>query len=192
MWLLVSGVSMHVLRTAIACLLPASHLTPPRSHGPARGPRMGEIPRPTLAEKINAACTELAVEDESLTLSEALLACNEALGIKGSGPLLAQADELVSQLGINLAPPAVAVSTPAAATVAGATRSAARKKRPPMPQMVVFDLDFTLVSCSHARAETGWHAATRCRQPLTARLLFSRSGVRSFMSSQVVRHSHLL
>lgn len=62
---------------------------------------------PTLAEKLRAVCEQLGV-DASMPIPAALKACNEAMGIAGSGPLLAQADELVAQLGLSFGAPAAA------------------------------------------------------------------------------------
>ena len=50
---------------------------------------------PTLAVKVRAACEQLGIAAGGLTVPAALKACNEAMGIEASGPLLAQADELV-------------------------------------------------------------------------------------------------
>lgn len=70
---------------------------------------------PTLADKVRAVCEQLGV-DASQPVPAALKACNEAMGVAGVGPLLAQADELVSQLGLSLGAPAAApTAAPAAA-----------------------------------------------------------------------------
>ena len=97
---------------------------------------MGLVAGPTLAVKVRAACAELGI-DSSLTVPVALKACNEAMGIEASGPLLAQADELVHQLGLAFDPP-LTQSAPAPRP------PHKQRKRPPMPALVVFDLDFTL------------------------------------------------
>ena len=89
------------------------------------------IKGPTLAAKVRRACFEIGISDGSLTVPAALMACNEAMGIEASGTLIAQADELVSQLGLSFddaQPP---------------TRPAKRQD-PLVPRLVVFDLDFTL------------------------------------------------
>lgn len=120
---------------------------------------------PTLAVKVRAACEQLGVAESGLTVPAALEACNAALGIEASGPLLAQADELVHQLGISvgtLAPqpaPAVPEAAPpiAAPPIAGLATLDARvaaallppppprpRAQPAMPKLVVFDLDYTL------------------------------------------------
>ena len=72
---------------------------------------------PTLADKVRAACEQLGV-DASQPVPAALKACNEAMGIQGSGPLLQQADELVAQLGLNLLEGPAAASGPAAVPAA--------------------------------------------------------------------------
>ena len=105
---------------------------------------------PTLAVKVRAACKELAISDGSLSVSEALRACNDAMGLEASGGLLAQADELVTQLGLNFGPPPPPLPPPPPPSppppVAG-PRPASRQSASPAaqwPSMVVFDLDFTL------------------------------------------------
>ena len=55
----------------------------------------------TAADKIKAACRQLGVDGASLTLPAALRACNEAMGIEQSGPLIAQAETLAEQLGLQ-------------------------------------------------------------------------------------------
>ena len=92
---------------------------------------------PTFAAKVRAACAELGISDAGMTVPDALRACNAELGIEVEGPLLEQADFVISQLGISVesAPP------PAAAPPPPPPR---REERPPAPRMVVFDLDFTL------------------------------------------------
>jgi hypothetical protein len=114
---------------------------------------------PTLAVKVRAACEQLGIAEGGLTVPSALKACNAAMGIEASGPLLAQADELVHQLGIGidtLVPqpaPAAPVAPPKADLAALDARVAAALQLPPpprprelpaMPKLVVFDLDFTL------------------------------------------------
>jgi magnesium-dependent phosphatase 1 len=92
--------------------------------------------QPTLSAKVRAACTELAVEASTLTVPAALAKCNEVMGLKASGTLIAQADALIAQLGISfeesaaVAPAAAPASSPPAV--------------PLRPGLVVFDLDFTL------------------------------------------------
>jgi magnesium-dependent phosphatase 1 len=97
----------------------------------------GLVPGPTFAAKVRAACAELGISDSGLTVPELLRACNAEMGIDVEGPLLEQADFLISQLGISVesAPP------PSAAPPPPPPR---REERPPAPKMVVFDLDFTL------------------------------------------------
>ena len=90
---------------------------------------------PTLAVKVRAACTQLGIAETELTVPAALVLCNEAMGIDASGPLLAQADELVNQLGLSfdtLVPQSAPAPPPR------------QREQPPMPKLVVFDLDFTL------------------------------------------------
>ena len=58
----------------------------------------------TLALKLREACKQLGISDASLTVPAALQACNEAVGIEQAGPLLAQADVLVEQLGLGFDP----------------------------------------------------------------------------------------
>ena len=116
---------------------------------------------PTLAVKVRAACEQLGIAESGLTVPAALKACNEAMGIEASGPLLAQADELVNQLGISIdtlvpRPPAAPPATPSKADLAALDARVAaalqpppppprpREQQPAMPKMVVFDLDFTL------------------------------------------------
>ena len=83
---------------------------------------------PTLVGKVRAACAELDIAYTGLTVPAALDACKHALGLETSGPLIDQADELLTQLGLSLGPPPVA-----------------RQPRDPrLPKLVVFDLDFTL------------------------------------------------
>ena len=94
---------------------------------------------PTLAIKVRRACTELGIVEAGLTVPEALRACNEAMGIEASGPLLTQADALMWELGINFdaeTPP------PSQDLLPSPPRQA--QGGAPMPSMVVFDLDFTL------------------------------------------------
>jgi len=55
----------------------------------------------TVAERIKAACRQLGIDGASLTVPAALRACNEAMGIEQSGPLIAQADTLAEQLGLR-------------------------------------------------------------------------------------------
>ena len=99
---------------------------------------------------------------DGATVPAALKACNEAMGIEASGPLLAQADELVLQLGISIdtlvprPPPAAPPAPPSKADLAALDARVAAALQPPpppprpreqqtaMPKMVVFDLDFTL------------------------------------------------
>lgn len=84
---------------------------------------------PTLAVKVRRACSELGIVDaRSLTVPAALKACNEAMGIKASGPLISQADELVAQLGLSF----------------DDSKPPTRSSKPQGPRLVVFDLDFTL------------------------------------------------
>ena len=106
----------------------------------------GLVPGPTFAAKVRAACAELGISDTGLTVPELLRACNAEMGIDVEGPLLEQADFLISQLGISVesAPPPVefaAVPLPATASPPTPPR---RRECPPAPRMVVFDLDFTL------------------------------------------------
>ena len=97
----------------------------------------GLVPGPTFAAKVRAACAELGISDGGLIVPELLRACNAEMGIDVEGPLLEQADFLISQLGISVesAPPPVAVPP---------SPPPRREERPPAPRMVVFDLDFTL------------------------------------------------
>ena len=90
---------------------------------------------PTLAVKVRAACTQLGIAETELTVPAALVLCNEAMGIDASGPLLAQADELLNQLGLSFD---TLVPQPAPAP------PPRQREQPPMPKLVVFDLDFTL------------------------------------------------
>ena len=55
----------------------------------------------TLAVKISAACEQLGIDGTGLTVSAALRACSKEVGIEQSGPLIAQTDHLVEQLGIS-------------------------------------------------------------------------------------------
>lgn len=55
----------------------------------------------TVAERIRAACRQLGIDGTRLTVPAALRACNEAMGIEQSGPLIAQADALAEQLGLR-------------------------------------------------------------------------------------------
>ena len=100
------------------------------------------IAGPTLAVKVRAACAQLGITESDLTVPAALMACNDAMGIEASGSLLAQADELVIQLGItfdtSISPP------PAAPPARKPTSPPKQREQPPMPKLVVFDLDFTL------------------------------------------------
>ena len=61
----------------------------------------------TLAVKIKAACIQLGINIDGLTMPAALQACNEAANIGQDGvvPLLAQADALVEQLGLSFESP---------------------------------------------------------------------------------------
>ena len=59
----------------------------------------------TLAVKIRAICEQLGVENSGLTAPIALQACNDAMGIKQSGPLITQTEVLVKQLGLNFDAP---------------------------------------------------------------------------------------
>ena len=69
-------------------------------------PTAGGIP---LAVKIRAACEQLGIDGTGLTVSAALRACSKEVGIEQSGPLIAQTDYLVEQLGISFdaSPPLV-------------------------------------------------------------------------------------
>lgn len=99
----------------------------------------GSAGRATLAAKVDLACAQLGIERGPLTVPAAIQACNRVMGINDpSGPLIAQADELVTQLGLTFdESPAPASQVPPLATP--------RPHRDPsMPQLVVFDLDFTL------------------------------------------------
>ena len=111
---------------------------------------------PTLAVKVRAACEQLGIAEVGLTVPAALNACNAALGIEASGPLLAQADELVHQLGISVgtlvpqpAPAAPKAAPPIADLATLDARVAAAllppppprpREQPAMPKLVVFDL----------------------------------------------------
>ena len=116
---------------------------------------------PTLAVKVRAACEQLGIAESGLTVPAALKACNAALGIEASGPLLAQADELVHQLGISVgtlvpqpapaapeAAPPIAVPPIADLATLDARVAAALlppppprpREQPAMPKLVVFDL----------------------------------------------------
>ena len=114
---------------------------------------------PSLAVKVRAACEQLGIAEGGLTVPAALKACNAAVGIEASGPLLAQADELVHQLGISIGTlvPQPAPAAPAAPSKADLAALDARvaaalqppppprpREQPAMPKLVVFDLDFTL------------------------------------------------
>ena len=88
---------------------------------------------PTLATTVRAACTQLGIDAGGLTVPAALQACNKALGIDATGPLLIQADVLATQLGLDRSTPAPTI-----------TPTPPPRLGPPMPKMVVFDLDFTL------------------------------------------------
>ena len=55
----------------------------------------------TLAVKIRAACEQLGIDGTGLTVSAALRACSKEAGIEQSGPIIAQTDHLVEQLGIS-------------------------------------------------------------------------------------------
>ena len=93
---------------------------------------------PTLAVKVRAACAQLGIAEIDLTVPAALVACNAAMGIEASGPLLAQADELVNQLGIGIE---TLVPQPVPPALQPPRRPRAQ---PAMPKLAVFDLDFTL------------------------------------------------
>ena len=54
-----------------------------------------------LVDKVRAVCTQLGVDGAELTVPAALRACNEAVGIEPSGPLLMQTDALAEQLGLS-------------------------------------------------------------------------------------------
>jgi len=99
----------------------------------------------TLSAKVKSACVELGVDDAGLTISASLAACDEAMGIATTGTLLERADELVFQLGLDfdgaalprhdeLQPPTSLPRKPPSQQHAD----------PQMPQLVVFDLDYTL------------------------------------------------
>ena len=90
----------------------------------------------TLAVKVREACAQLGVDSTALTVPAALKACNEAMGIESRGTLLAQADELVTQLGLKFdeTPPGASTRSPPPPP----------RRDPKLPRMVVFDLDFTL------------------------------------------------
>ncbi|EOD15967.1 hypothetical protein EMIHUDRAFT_464368 [Emiliania huxleyi CCMP1516] len=90
-------------------------------------PAAAAAPAVTLADKVRAVCDQLGV-DASLPVPAALSACNEAMGISGAGPLLAQADELVNQLGLSLGAPAAAA--------AAAPPPAVPSTSPPPPPLV--------------------------------------------------------
>ena len=66
-----------------------------------------------LAEKVRLACEMLGI-NASQPVPLALNACNEALGLPATGSLLAQADELLTQLGLPV-PSAAPPAAPAAA-----------------------------------------------------------------------------
>ena len=102
---------------------------------------MGLTATPTLAIKVRAACEELGIQISG-TVPAALQACNEAMGIEARGPLLAQADELVTQLGLSFEEDPAAPPLPAPASILSPPRPP--QQGSPMPKMVVFDLDFTL------------------------------------------------
>ena len=53
-----------------------------------------------MAGIIREACKQLGVDGAGLTMPAALQACNEAIGIQPTGPLLAQTLVLAEQLGI--------------------------------------------------------------------------------------------
>ena len=92
-------------------------------------------PGVTLKHKVTLACAQLGIDDAHLTVPAALKACNEAMGMQQSGmPLLAQADELVLQLGLSLDAPRSVQQPP----------QLPRRRDPSLPRLVVFDLDFTL------------------------------------------------
>ena len=56
----------------------------------------------TVAVKLRAACEQLGIDAAGLTLPAALHACNTAMGMEQSGPLIAQTDALIEQLGLGL------------------------------------------------------------------------------------------
>jgi magnesium-dependent phosphatase 1 len=88
----------------------------------------------TFADKVRAACVQLGIESSGVPVTVALQECNEAVGLPQVGALMMQADQLVAQLGLTFEEPA----RPARAK---------KSKRPPdpsLPELVVFDLDFTL------------------------------------------------
>ena len=96
----------------------------------------------TLSAKIDAACAQLGIDRGPLTVPAALKACHEALGVEHEGPLLAQADALVEELGLMFPPPPpLRASAPSKEP---APPPPPPKRDPSMPRLVVFDLDFTL------------------------------------------------
>ena len=68
----------------------------------------------TIAAKIRAACRQLGIDNTDLTIPAALKACNEAIGVEQSGPLLSQMDVLAEQLGLSFDQPQAAMPPPPA------------------------------------------------------------------------------
>ena len=90
----------------------------------------------TFAVKVKAACAQLDIDISGLDMPAALNAANEALGIDSQGTLLAQADALGSNS---------ACGSRAHRSWRFQVKSAQQRKCDPnMPQLVCFDLDFTL------------------------------------------------
>ena len=54
-----------------------------------------------LAVKVGVICDQLGIDDAGLTVPAALKACNAAMGIGQTGPLIGQTDALVEQLGLS-------------------------------------------------------------------------------------------
>ena len=92
----------------------------------------------TFAVKVKAACAQLDIDISGLDMPAALDAANKALGIDSQGTLLAQADALVEQLGLRFE------SASEAKALSQVKSAQKRKCDPNMPQLVCFDLDFTL------------------------------------------------
>ena len=88
------------------------------------------------------ACTQLGIDDTALTVPAAVQACNQAIGFTPSGPLMAQVDELVLQLGLVIDEPPSPSPSPSPREPPLAPPPP--KRDPSLPPLVVFDLDFTL------------------------------------------------